>query len=162
MDKMVKNRSSVTYNDNNVVRKTSSNEVEIEISNDIIVNYECYKNTIFIGEPCNFYATIYNPNLTPLVEVKVFFNLSDNLPYVLTSLMMNNCHYKINDFYKGLYLDGLSSLQKINISFTAKAIPPFKSSNAFSQMIVSYCYYHNGSKICIDQQSNLVCIKIIG
>jgi hypothetical protein len=162
MDKLIKTRSSVTYDDNNVIRKSNSNEVQVELSNEIVLSYECYKNTVFIGEPCTFYATIYNPNLAPLVDVKVYFNLDENLPYVNSSLIINNRHYRINDFYKGIYLGNLSSLQMYKISFTCKATYPYRNRNSFSQMIVSYGYYYENSVINSDQLSNLVTVKIFG
>ena len=44
MDKLVKNRSIVTYKDFNKIRKISSNDVEVELlSHNLMVDYECFK-----------------------------------------------------------------------------------------------------------------------
>lgn len=162
MEKVIRNRSIVTYKDTHTTRKISSNDVEVElVCEELKVDYECYKNAALIGEPCTFVASIHNISKKPLRNCKVYFHFSDNLVPLITSVYINKKLYKKGDFRGGIYLGTLSSYECMNIAFVAKMFPS-SNNQAFTQVLVSYNYYQDEMLIDKEKFSQLVSIKVLG
>lgn len=162
MDKLVKNRSIVTYKDFNKIRKISSNDVEVELlSHNLMVDYECFKNSAYAGEPCTFNLNIHNLGRKALVNTTVFFNFSENLIPIITSVYVNKRLYKKGDLRNGIYIGSLATYETINIVFMCKVFPS-SSNQTFSQALVTYSFYDNEMLINLEQFSNLVSIKVLG